>query len=238
MALALMLAPAPSTSPLPLTFAPSVTSGSSAFSVSRNWAGYGSTGGSFTSITGTWTVPHISSSGASALDATWIGIGGITSSDLIQSGTEDLVSRSGQVVHVAFFELLPNLPQQIPAAVQSGDSITVAITERAVDQWQISFADTTNGQRYNITTHYHSSLSSAEWIEEAPARGGKVLHLNNFGTVTFSNGSTLKNQSPVTIAQSNALPITMVNSKKQVLATPSSINANGAGFSVVRAGTF
>ena len=233
-ALLLALLPVPSASLASLTLTPNMASGSIASTISHNWAGYRAAGGLFTSVTGTWTVPQISNNGIAAADATWVGIGGITSSDLIQGGTEDLISRSGQVVHAAIFEMLPNPPQPIPVVVQSGDSITVAITERAVNQWQVSFLDKTNGQSYNFTTRYRSSFSSAEWIEEAPARGGRILPLNNFGTVVFSGGSTLENQHPVTIGQSSAQPITMVNSKDQILAAPSSLSSAGTGFSVVR----
>src|SRR6185503_10225868 len=58
---------------------------------STNWSGYAATGGTYTSVTGTWTVPTVSATTAGA-DATWVGIGGINSTDLIQAGTEATVS--------------------------------------------------------------------------------------------------------------------------------------------------
>jgi hypothetical protein len=74
---------------------------------SRNWSGYVATGGSFTSVAGTWTVPALSTRQAFASDATWVGIGGVSSSDLIQAGTEETTSRSGQVGYNAWVETLP-----------------------------------------------------------------------------------------------------------------------------------
>lgn len=222
--------------PPSLSLAPSIANKSITVGLSRNWSGYAATGGLFTSVTGTWTVPRISNGGFSAVDATWVGIGGITSGDLLQSGTQDVIS-SGQVVHLAFFEMLPNAPVEIPMAIQGGDSITVLITRLSGDQWLVSFKDNTSGRSARLTTTYHSSLSSAEWIQEAPSRGGQILPLAKFGTVSFRNGSALENQSHVTIAQSHARQVIMVNSSGQPLAIPSSLGKGGTGFSVKRSGT-
>src|SRR5579862_7331722 len=63
---------------------------------SRNWAGYAAGGGSFTGVTATWTIPQSSGSG---VDATWVGIGGLQTRDLIQAGTQGTVTRSGSVTH-------------------------------------------------------------------------------------------------------------------------------------------
>jgi Peptidase A4 family len=216
------------------SFAPNVANVSTAPAISRNWSGYAATGGSFTSVTGTWTVPQVGSSGHAAADATWVGIGGIRSNDLIQSGTQNAVSRSGHATHSAFLEMLPNVAQQIPVTINSGDSITVSLTERSANQWQISFKDTTNRQTYTATAIYLSSFSSAEWIEEAPSIGRKILSLDNFGTVDFSGGSTIEHGNRVTIAQSTIQPLIMVNSSGQALATPSSLSSDGASFSITR----
>ena len=55
---------------------------------SRNWSGYAATGGKFTSVTGTWTVPQSNGSANFGSDATWVGIGGVNTRDLIQAGTQ------------------------------------------------------------------------------------------------------------------------------------------------------
>ena len=49
---------------------------------------------------------------------------------------------------------------------------------------------------------YASSRSSAEWVVEAPtARWGRLLPLDTFGWVGFSQASTVKDGERVTIAQ-------------------------------------
>ena len=54
--------------------------------ISGNWAGYVATGSSITSVTGSWTVPSAGTV-PPGLSATWVGIGGYKTSDLIQAGT-------------------------------------------------------------------------------------------------------------------------------------------------------
>lgn len=234
----LVLTVAPTSKPSPqlssLMFGPNAASVGT-IGNSHNWAGYAATNGTFTSVTGTWTVPTISSSGHTAADATWVGIGGITGNDLIQSGTQDIVSSSGQVTASAFFELLPNVSQLISSVtVSGGDSVTVSITQQSTNQWQISFADITRNETYSTTEIYASSLSSAEWIEEAPTDGRSELPLDNFGTVQFSSGSTTENGNGVNLSGANAQAITMINQSNQALATPSALGSDGASFTVTR----
>jgi hypothetical protein len=202
---------------------------------SRNWSGYVSDNGSYTSITGTWTVPQVTSSGHTSTDATWVGIGGVSSNDLIQSGTQNVINPSGQVTTTAFYELLPNGATPITSlTVNPGDSVTITISQQSSGQWLISFKDNTSGQNYKNTVSYNSSLSSAEWIEEAPSNGVSVLPLDNFDSVQFSSGSTTQNGTQVSILGSNAHAVTMVNAAGQALAIPSTLGNDGASFSVAR----
>ncbi len=203
---------------------------------SHNWSGYASTNGNFTSVTGTWTVPLVTGSGHTSADATWVGIGGVKSTDLIQAGTQNVISPSGQVTSSAFYELLPNTALDITGLqVKPGDSMTVSITEQSTtNQWLMTIRDNTTSQTYQTVETYTSSLSSAEWIEEAPSDGTNILPLDNFGTMQFSGGGAVQNGTNVTIAGSGAFPIVMVNATNQSLATPSSLGADGASFAVTR----
>ena len=51
-------------------------------------------------MSGSWTVPNVTPSNSDAADATWVGIGGVSTSDLIQAGT-DVNVQSGQVIYTA-----------------------------------------------------------------------------------------------------------------------------------------
>jgi hypothetical protein len=214
-------------------FAENISDAATAPLISHNWSGYVAINGTFTSVTGTWVVPQVAGSHHSAADATWVGIGGLNRNDLIQSGTQDIVSR-GRVTPLAFIEMLPDAGQTIPVSISSGDSITVTLTASTANQWKITFQDNTNKQMYTTTVIYASSFASAEWIEEAPSRGNKILPLDDFGSVQFSQGLTVKNGGRVTIARSNAQPIILDNKSNQTLAAPSSLDNGGTDFTVTR----
>src|SRR5690349_4562630 len=202
-------------------------------SESRNWSGYTATGGTFTAVSGTWTVPDVNV-GTIGADATWIGIGGIDSTDLIQAGTQATVE-NGQVIYSVIWETLPDVTQPVPLTINAGDQISVSITQQDSGAWQISIKDATSGQSWAKSVTYSSSLSSAEWIEEAPATGRfAIVPLDSFGSVTFTSATTVENGQTRTIAQAGARPIAMNNGAGQILAQASNLDANGSGFTVTR----
>jgi hypothetical protein len=201
--------------------------------VSRNWSGYAATSGTYTGVSATWIVPQVDGNNNYGIDATWVGIGGVHNRDLIQAGTQGFVDRSGGVSYQTFFETLPDVAQQLPLDVKAGDSVSVSLQQQQPGQWLISLKNNTSGQNYQMTQNYDSSLSSAEWIEEAPSGLRRILPLDNFGTVQFSNASAIKDDKTVTIAETNAQPITMADDIN-ILAKPSGLNNDGAGFSINR----
>jgi hypothetical protein len=214
-------------SPLHMTMAQQGWQGASG--TSRNWSGYVAQQGQYTSVSGTWKVPAVTGDNPSSADGTWIGIGGVSSDDLIQSGTQDTVDDFGQVTTSAFYELLPDAPITIPTVTpRPGDTVTVSIAQQQPNQWLINFTDKTNGQKYSTTVSYASSLSSAEWIEEAPSDGWGTMPLASFSSISFTHAST--NQG--TLTQSGAQPLTMVDDQEQTLATPSALGKDGASFTV------
>jgi hypothetical protein len=217
--------------PAPTVPAPSSPSGGQS-SPSANWAGYNATNGTFTAVSGSWTVPNVSAD-QTAADATWVGIGGVTSRDLIQAGTDATV-QGGQVVYTAWWETLPQTVQTTPLAVNPGDAISVAITQQANGTWRIVIQDQTTGGSYQKDVSYASSSSSAEWIEEAPSVGRRqMLPLDNFGTVSFTNATAVQDGQTRTIAQAGGQPISMAM-RRQVLAQPSALGPDGASFTVTR----
>lgn len=202
---------------------------------SRNWAGYAATGGTFTSVSGSWVVPNVNSN-TTGIDATWVGIGGVRATDLIQAGTQ-AIAQGRQVVYTAWWETLPQAAQTIPLAVNAGDNVNVSIAEQGSGAWLIKISDATNGQSWSKTLKYRSSLSSAEWVEEAPATGRlTILPLDQFGSVTFTSASTVENGQSRTIAQAGGTPIAMTNSAGQALALSSNLDASGSSFTVTRTG--
>ena len=199
---------------------------------STNWSGYAATGGTFTSVTGTWTVPTVSTTTAGA-DATWVGIGGINSTDLIQAGTEATVS-GGEVAYNAWIEMLPAASRPISLSVNPGDSVTVSITQKSDLDWIIDMKNNTTGGRYNTTVQYRSSRASAEWVQEAPSIGRGIVPLDDFGTLKITGASAVRDGATLNLNALGAKAITMINSARQALAIPSVIGADGASFTVTR----
>jgi hypothetical protein len=222
----------PSSSPSPPAATPSYTS--------TNWSGYLATGASFSGISGSWIAPSPTGiSGETSADASWIGIGGVTTDDLIQVGTQDTIRLAGQVSTAAFYELLPGVSEIVPdITVTPGDAMSASLAKLTANEWNISITDTTNHQSYATTVSYASSQSSAEWIEEDPSFSNlRLIPFDNFGTVSFTNSSATASGSTLSIAGSQASPITLLNRAGQTEATPSAINADGASFSITRDGT-
>jgi Peptidase A4 family len=204
---------------------------------SQNWSGYSVTGGTFTSVSGTWTVPAFTADSPTGADATWVGIGGVDTRDLIQAGTQQTVARTGATQYEAWVETLPQASHSVPLTVNPGDAVTVSVTQQPQtrDQWQVSFKNETTGQTYQVTEHYSSSMSSAEWVEEAPSSGrGRQIALDKFGTVNFSHATAVKDGKTVSVADASGQAITMIGRGGQQLARPSALGADGASFSVTR----
>ena len=203
-----------------------------AFSTSSNWSGYAATGGTFTSVTGTWTVPTVSTA-TSGADATWVGIGGVESRDLIQAGTQATVS-GGDVEYVAWIEMLPAASRPVSLAVRPGDSVTVTITQQGPEDWSIAIRNNSTGGRYATTVQYRSTNSSAEWVQEAPSIGRGTVALDSFGAVRFTAASAVRDGKTQDLSAIGAEAITMINADRQPLATPSVIGDDGASFTVTR----
>jgi hypothetical protein len=203
--------------------------------MSTNWSGYLATNGSFTGVSGSWTATLATGNGSTtSADSAWIGIGGVTTGDLIQVGTQNVITANGQVSTSAFYEMLPNVSQPVPGVTVSlGDSMTASLSEESSGQWTISITDKTDGESDTITVSYASLLSSAEWIEEDPSFSFRSqIPFDNFHEAFFTGGSTVSNGSAVNIAASTAQPVTMVNNTGQTVAAPSAIGSDGASFTV------
>jgi len=205
---------------------------------SQNWSGYAATEGSYTSVSATWTVPNIGLASTAGMDAAWVGIGGVRSRDLIQAGSQRTVLGNGATQDEAWLELLPRAPETVPLKLGPGNTIRVSIDQQGPETWLIAFTNISSGQAYQVTKHYASSLTSAEWVEEAPSAGRRqVLPLDNFGTVRFSQASVVRDTQVLNIAQSGAHPITMITPAGAHLAEPSALGDDGESFSVTRTST-
>lgn len=199
---------------------------------SSNWSGYVANGGTYTAVTGTWIVPQVGATTTGA-DATWVGIGGVTGTDLIQAGTQATVSGGG-VTYEAWTEMLPDSSRTVSLGVAPGDSVTVTITERTSGVWLIEMVNNTTKDSYQRTVNYSSSRSSAEWVQEAPSAGRGVIPLDDFGSVRFTAGSAVRDGKTLGLTGLGAAAVVMINRSGQAIAQPSTLGADGSSFSVTR----
>ena len=164
---------------------------------STNWSGQVLSGGSYTGVGGQWTVPAVVPTGGAQYSATWIGIDGLATTSLIQTGTsQDTVG--GTNTYFAWLELLPGAPVDITSApVAPGDLMQASISETAPGTWQIAIQDDTAAWTYSGSFAYSTPGLSAEWIEEAPTVGGSQSTLADFGTETFTNMQAAGSGAPV-----------------------------------------
>ncbi len=113
--------------------------------------------------------------------------------------------------------------------------MSASITEISSGQWLINITDNSNGQSYSNTVSYNSSHSSAEWIEEDPSYSSyRQIPFDNYGIATFTGGSTISSGSALNLNSASAQPVTMVDQSNVPISTPTSINVDGASFSVNR----
>jgi hypothetical protein len=206
---------------------------------SLNWSGYAVTPSSdnITAVDSTFTVP---SAGLvpPGFAATWDGIGGYSTSDLIQAGTAEQSAPNNPLVgpqYYAWYELLPASETQLTdctgdanCTVTPGDNVTVDIQQVSGDTWSISMTDAGHWTWSKDLT-YTSSESSAEWILEAPTLVAQTT-LANVGTVHFGPTSTYTAGGTTnTIAQGDPTQIDLspgvVNE-----ATPSALGSDGQSF--------
>jgi hypothetical protein len=209
---------------------------------STNWSGYAVTpaSGGITAVTSTFAVPT-GGLVPPGFAATWAGIGGFNSTDLIQAGVAESSLPSLPVLgdqYFAWYELLPNAETQLTGCsgdasctVTPGDDVTVHIFQIGATEWTISVVDAGHWT-WTSNVSYQSSNSSAEWIHEAPTVEGLQSLLANTGTTSFGPTSTyVAGDQTLTIAQGNPTQIDLspglVNE-----ATPSALASDGQSFNV------
>lgn len=207
---------------------------------SLNWSGYAVTPSSdnVTAVSSTFTVP------TAGLDppgfaATWTGIGGYNTSDLIQAGTAEQSAPSNSLLgpqYYAWYELLPASETQLTGCsgdanctVSPGDSITVNISLVSGSTWSISMTDAGHWS-WSKDVSYASSESSGEWILEAPTLAVAQTPLANVGTVPFGPTSTYTAGGVThTIAAGDPTQIDLGTGVVNE-ATPSALGSDGQSF--------
>jgi hypothetical protein len=202
-----------------------------------NWAGYAESSGTgtVTQVTGSWTQPAVTCGKGTALAAFWIGIDGLTSNTVEQTGTLAQCS-SHTATYYSWWETYPANSVQEFAAIHAGNKFNATVTyHSSTKEFTMSLSDISTGKTWTkVSKNSGAEENSAECIAERPAGANNasgLYALAKFGTVSF--GSCAATVSGVTGgigSFSTVYEITMVNysSGTRVLASPSSLTGNSA----------
>jgi hypothetical protein len=201
-------------------------------STSLNWSGYASINATFTDVKGSWVQPAATCSGKSTYSSFWLGLDGYSSGTVEQIGTEADCSK-GKPVYYAWWELFPGASREINLFTVTPGTTYTAEVRTDGDNVTLTLSGGGNSPESLTLGLGAASLSSAEWIAEAPSICGKTcreLPLTNFGSVNFSGA--LANGGPIDDSAWNFDPLTMVAGNGTVKATPSSLDPTGSSFFV------
>jgi hypothetical protein len=177
---------------------------------SQNWSGYAVSGGTYTSVSSSWTEPTGTCSGGDTYSSFWVGLDGYSSTTVEQTGSEVDCS-SGTPQYYSWYEMYPAYPVNFSNPVQPGDHFTGSVTYSGSNTFVLKLADTTAGWSHTVTsTLAGAARSSAEVILEAPCctSSGGILPLTDFGTASFTsslvNGTAIGSLSPTGITMVSA----------------------------------
>lgn len=162
---------------------------------SANWSGYVATGGSYTEVSGTFSVPRVSAYLAGSTASEWVGVDGWSNSSLVQAGVNEVPVGPGATLFEPWWEVVPG-PQRLATGVmvRAGDRVSVKVAQISAGRWSISLVDETNGDKFSTLQSYSGPATSAEWVLEADTTtGGAPTKLTPLADkVTFS-AATLDN---------------------------------------------
>jgi hypothetical protein len=207
---------------------------------SFDWSGYSAASSlnnpqpQVTSINASWTVPTIKASTAPTYCAVWIGVGGQFDNTLIQAGTEQ-DSINGLAKYSVWYELLPsNVVTIYSLNISPGDRIAASISllNLTTNTWSIEIHDLKNGQSFQKSLSYASSMLSAEWIVERPTINNLIRTLADFGQITFTGCTAIIDGKNGTISSFPSIQLTMYNLQNKELAGVSDLTSAGSSFTV------
>ncbi|MGD0982088.1 MAG: G1 family glutamic endopeptidase, partial [Solirubrobacteraceae bacterium] len=206
---------------------------------SSNWSGYVATGGTFSAVTASWTVPAVTCNSTSpSYSADWVGIDGESSATVEQDGTES-DCLGGSPSYDAWYELYGDNAfhsgdevelSKSAYPVKPGDSITAAVSVIS-GAWTLTVSNAT--ESWSSVTRVSWSTpaqSSAEWVAERPTIGMSLPSLANFGTVAFTGAAATDASASGPISDFIFAPIEMLASPSDVLASPGQLDQTGADF--------
>jgi hypothetical protein len=194
-----------------------------------NWSGYVAGNAYYTGVSALIQAPLPNAANIGAV-ASWVGIGGSTSEDLIQAGVEE-IQQGPFYAYRAWYEVLPESSRNIVLDIAPGAWVSVDVHEVAHNLWQVTIVNGNNVFQRQIA--YPSSHSSAEWIVEEPALyNGRLVPLSGVTGANFAKMTALANGKPAMPAQLYPQTLGIVSPVGSVKAAPSPLGPDGMSFGV------
>jgi hypothetical protein len=162
---------------------------------STNWAGYAdvsTTDGTFTNVSGSWTVPKLTCTKEDRITSDWVGLDGFSSATVEQDGTASQCFE-GTPVYYSWYEMYPAGTVEVGASVTAGDKISASVA-RSGSSYTLKLTDSTRtANSFTKTASCPTSTcvdTSAEWIAERPAfTTTGIVPEAQFSSVKFSSAS-------------------------------------------------
>jgi hypothetical protein len=191
-----------------------------AAATTMNWSGYATTGtaGSFTSVSSSWVQPAVTCGTTDTFSSFWVGLDGIGTPTLEQTGTEADCA-DGTARYGGWFEIFPAAPVFYNQTVRPGDAMSASVTADGNDAFTLTLTDATaNWKETTNRVVPGAREASAEIIAEAPS-SESVLPLADFGAVDFT-GATVNGQPA---SDDKPIALTLVSGNGTAEATPSAL---------------
>jgi len=135
----------------------------------------------------------------------------------------------------AWYEMLPDYAIRIENfTLAPGDRVSASITliDPETNEWNMQIIDLTNDKIFNQNFVYNSTRSSGEWIMERVMVNGKITKLSDFGEITFNNCWIETGNTRGVIGNFTHSRVYMTNDQFTTLASASTLNDEGEGFTV------
>lgn len=160
---------------------------------SYNWAGYAdvsTTAGTYTKVSGSWTVPAVTCTSEDRITSEWVGLDGWNTGTVEQDGTTSQCFQ-GVALYYSWYEMYPANTVEVGTTVAAGDSISASVT-RSGTNYTLALTDSTNSSNsFNQAATCAATTcldESAEIITERPAYSSTgIVPEAQFGTDKFTN---------------------------------------------------
>lgn len=208
----------------------------------ETWAGYVATGSTFSTVTGSWTVPTLTCpAGVGTMSSEWVGIDGFGDATVEQDGVEADCD-DGVAAYFAWYEMYGDPYVEngyaiaLPAghAVSAGDVINATVSLSG-SSWLFTVADTNTTSHWTFETGVAApspapAQSSAEWIVEDPdGCDPQCQTLSDFSPVRFT-GATATADGKTGPISSFPLTALQITGGPTVFTSPGALDTIGEDF--------